>query len=364
LAQPWYALPPIAYQIGSASDGAAQVAESAPSPLNVAYPITFYSDATDAESATPIAIRAGERATADIVLHAVPALRLRVRRPIPPAAADSQARTRPFVAVRLRKKAFGNYIDIPTAMIAGVPGSTDVTAIAPGKYELIVIVNGPEGRSEMRQDLDLQGNTELDDNQNAVALASVSGVLRLDGSARENIPATLISFRDAESGQAWSTRVNPDGQFELSQPLPPGKYEIALSAQNMYIRSVRASGARVRGREIEIASEPVKLTLIGGQGLTSVDGVALRDGKPQPGAMIILVPENPEGKDALFRRDQSDSDGTFTLRSAVPGKYVVIAVRNWDFAWQDPETLRRLMPGGQPVDVQPGGKYQISVQVQ
>ena len=36
------------------------------------------------------------------------------------------------------------------------------------------------------------------------------------------------------------------------------------------------------------------------------------DGKPLAGAMILLVPEDAEMNLPKFRRDQSDSDGTFT----------------------------------------------------
>ena len=47
--------------------------------LDVTYRITFYADAVDGESATPIQLHPGERANADITLRAVPAAHLIVR---------------------------------------------------------------------------------------------------------------------------------------------------------------------------------------------------------------------------------------------------------------------------------------------
>ena len=75
-------------------------------------------------------------------------------------------------------------------------------------------------------------------------------------------------------------------------------------------------------------------------------------------------PEKPAGQEILFRRDQSDSDGTFTLPSVVPGRYVVIALERWGIRWLDPDVLRTYTPQGQAIEVQPNGKYKVTVQVQ
>ena len=41
------------------------------------------------------------------------------------------------------------------------------------------------------------------------------------------------------------------------------------------------------------------------------------------------------------RRDQSDSDGTFTLANILPGKYVLMAIENgWDLEWMNPSVLK------------------------
>lgn len=58
------------------------------------------------------------------------------------------------------------------------------------------------------------------------------------------------------------------------------------------------------------------VTIVGGQ--TVVEGVAKRDGKGAPGAMIVMVPKDPEMNGELFRRDQSDLDGTFSLGPSFP----------------------------------------------
>jgi hypothetical protein len=67
----------------------------------------------------------------------------------------------------------------------------------------------------------------------------------------------------------------------------------------------------------------------------------------------------------LVRRDQSDSDGTFSLPNALPGKYTVVAIENgWGLPWLKREVMQPFLRDGQPVEVTAGGRLKISVEVQ
>src|SRR6185436_20729955 len=92
----------------------------------------------------------------------------------------------------------------------------------------------------------------------------------------------------------------------------------------------------------------VSLRVVGGT--ADVNGLAQRAGKGAAGAMIVLVPKNPEANRELFRRDQSDLDGTFTFRSVIPGAYTAIAIENgWDLDWSKPAVLLRYAARGQNI---------------
>ena len=68
--------------------------------------------------------------------------------------------------------------------------------------------------------------------------------------------------------------------------------------------------------------------------------------------MVVLVPKNPEGNRDLFRRDQSDLDGTFVFHRVVPGSYNVVAIENgWDLDWAQPEIIAAYAKRGVPVQV-------------
>jgi hypothetical protein len=99
--------------------------------------------------------------------------------------------------------------------------------------------------------------------------------------------------------------------------------------------------------------------------MAQITGFVLRDDKPFAGAMVVLVPQDPSADWLLFRRDQSDSDGTFALPAVLPGHYSAIAIENgWDLDWASPAVLQPYLKNGTPVEVTGEGKMSINVQLQ
>ena len=68
--------------------------------------------------------------------------------------------------------------------------------------------------------------------------------------------------------------------------------------------------------------------------------------------MIVLVPKDLTTIDGLARRDQSDSDGSFSLRDVIPGQYTLVAIEDgWPLDWMQPAVIGRYLPGGVAVTV-------------
>jgi hypothetical protein len=88
------------------------------------------------------------------------------------------------------------------------------------------------------------------------------------------------------------------------------------------------------------------------EGVVTVEGFVTRGNKPASGIMVVLVPNDPQIHVDLFRRDQSDSDGSFVLRRVIPGTYTLVAVEDaWDFVWNQPGTLNHYIQHGQNLTV-------------
>jgi len=347
-----------------------QKGNAAPAPppnptLDVAYPITYYSGATDSNEATPITLKMGERATADLTLMPVPAVHLRVSLPGSGGETNKAVNHGPR-NIMMSQEVFGTYQAMVFAQQAEVaPGQVELTGIPPGRFDMKIQTFGktPVTREEQ---VDVTGDAAINAPATASQPLTVVGTVTMDGRALPR-PAFIRLWRRG-SGDPLSGQVSAKGDFEIHQDhVVPGKYEVAVfGIPGAAVRTIRATGVQIVGQSVAIQNGgTVRLNVDLAQGLGEISGTATRDGKPVSGAMIVLVPQDYENNGTLIRRDQSDSDGTFTLRAVVPGKYTVLALENaWDLEWLSPSVLTPYMAGGTPVDVAAHQKYDIKLNAQ
>jgi hypothetical protein len=94
-------------------------------------------------------------------------------------------------------------------------------------------------------------------------------------------------------------------------------------------------------------------------GSVDVEGFAKKDGRSAAGVMIVLIPSDRNDNE-LFRRDQSDLDGSFLLRNVIPGKYSAVAIENgWDLEWGRPEVLAQYLAKGVSVMISSSSRGSI-----
>jgi hypothetical protein len=332
--------------------------EQSHSPLDVAYPLTYYPGVKEANGATPLVLKPGEQAAADLALTPLPAVRLRIHMEhIDPSQG--------FGADLAQRGLGGQTIPVPIATASGPnKGDIDIVGIAPGEYVVSVMVPGKQPLN-WKQTVELSDNLEIN-GATGPPLSSLSGAVTVDGQ-----PAPIqgqVSLRKQDSKESLGASIGPNGEFDLAPgTVEAGVYEVSVSnVPKAAITAITATGARVEGQTVTIGgTAPVRLAISMSAGLGSVTGVALLEGKPQAGVMVVLVPENPENNAPRFRRDQSDSDGTFTLANVVPGKYTVLALANgWDLEWGKAAVLQPYLAGGETVEVAATSKHAVKVKVQ
>ena len=361
-ARPWYAQNVRMPKRSSTSDSEARSTQDALA-LDVTYPLTFYPDAADSADASPLLLKPGEKATADIALHATPSLHLRIRTGETRPGGDVLGR---MVFPQISQRIFEGYLDAvfnaPDSWAA--PGVIEISGLAPGHY--VVEINDKGGERGWYRELDLTGDTEI-------TAADGPRFVPLDGSivfdnGRRPPRESSIQLSNPETGETFRSDIDEKGSFDFrSDDVRPGRYLVALeNANGFFLYKLSATGAKVAGHTLEISGATgVHISAVASYGAGQVDGTALREGEPFAGAMIVLVPQDPANNSALFRRDQSDSDGTFTLANVVPGQYSVIAIANgWDLEWANPTVLQPYLKDGEIVQVPLDGKLQIKVQIQ
>jgi hypothetical protein len=310
--------------------------------LDVAYPVTYFDATTEEGSATPIVLAGGSREEANISLHAVPALHIRVESPDRPDRAG--------IAPNLQQTVFGMPEGFEGAGISGdrQNGVMEIAGIAPGHCELT------HGDPPRIVDLDLASSQDVDPNAGSAALV-VTGSLRMASGAPLTGEQTITLARmDGGTGQSIFATQAHRGQFTFDA-VPAGQWAVMATGDGTAIPVVGISGGggvQRAGNIVTLRDRGANLVVTLSDAATRVEGFARKDGKGFAGAMIVLLPRNPAQWKALTRRDQSDSDGSFALQNVAPGEYAVVAIEDgWEIDWTSPEAMARYLPAGTSVTV-------------
>jgi uncharacterized surface anchored protein len=343
VAEPWYAMHRSSIrshnQSASAtdSDGAADPSAA----LDVAYPVTYYDSTTDESSAARIVLAGGSRVEADVTLHAVPALRIQVNTPRKEDGSIARA--------ELRQTVFGTVVGAESAgfLDSLQTGATEFNGVAPGHYELA------QGDPPHIVQMDATVSQQVDPSLGTPTVA-VRGFLRTSSGAPLADDCTLtLDPVDGAQSQSSVQGVCVRGAFSFPSVRAGGWQLSVESAGKLLSVASIAIGGQVRpGNVITVSDKPLSVVVAVSQSSTRLQGFARRDGKGVAGVMVVLVPRQMTALDALARRDQSDSDGSFSLRDVAPGDYTVVAIQDgWQLDWAQPQVIGRYLPGGVAVTV-------------
>jgi hypothetical protein len=354
-ARPWYA-GNIGYATFSRGGATTTQRIDPPAILDMAYPITYSGDTADPAAAQPIVLTEGGEVTSQIDLHAAPAVHISV--PVPEAVPNSVPPRRMVSQLELTEIGPGDVrLKVQAQFGLAPPGyakesEEQISGIAPGVYRLQRGEGGLQVTSEEQLIVGVGG---------AAAVTPVAGV-RVQGKVVYDgvLPKQNITLQMTGEGKQAYSQIQKDGSFVFPTLLQPGHYQIALSDDDelLMVRSIATGNpARVQ-RVLEVPNggpNPQEVTVTIGRNSTSeLSGVAMRDGRPVAGAMVLLVPAASD-QGAPIGRDQSDSDGTFSIRGVPAGHYTLLAIDPGnggdpaDLPYQDAAVLKPYLAHGQPV---------------
>jgi protocatechuate 3,4-dioxygenase beta subunit len=346
-AKPWYAVHPPASG-AEGTDLPATVDRS----LDVAYPATYYGDTTDPDQAPPIPLKGGDHLQIEIRLAPVPAVHLRFR-----VSNDGHAFSMPM----LRRKAFDSEEYIPSDGLLSIsPGVYEMTGVPAGQYS--VHLGGASGQ-RTQSHVDVVNDGQELDIANSEPVNSVKATVQILG--QKELPSQLqIGLSDGHRNVVASQTPDAKGEVHF-EDVEPGKYTVLAwgSSKAYAVTRVSLQGADMPGHTLNVAAgSPLNISITLATGTANVEGVASRGGKGTAGAMIVLVPDDPENHRELFRRDQSDLDGSFSLPNVIPGTYTILAIENgWDLDWSRPAVIMQYAKHAQMLKV--SSQVQGSVRV-
>lgn len=337
--QPWYAIHPASSPENS--DGGAEASANVDRTLDVAYPLTYYENTTEADGATPIRINGGEHLQVEMHLNPVPALRLIFHIPMGP---DHR-----ILFPQVQQPGFDGFINVQGTPRFVSPGVVELGGIPAGRYNVRI-----QGQNNVTQlnGMEISKDGEEIDTSSAERLGSVkvSVAVPAEPTIPKGLSVALLQGRTFTDG--FHT-VSAKGETEFAQ-VPAGNYALRVfgGGKQYTIVSISADGVEIKGHSITVpaaASATVSVTVAAG---VEVQGVVKKAGKPFAAAMVVLVPRDVAGNRDLFRRDQSDLDGTFSLRAVIAGSYTLVAIEDgWDLDWSRPEIIAAYVKRGHPIAV-------------
>ncbi len=332
--------------------------ENPPSELDVTYATTYYADTIDPAAASPITITEGSSANVQITLRAVRAVRARI----------SGYETKPNTGVFVNASEVGpggqTIFGGGGGSSVNANGEIELMGVAPGHY-ILSVQTVAQGHSEAlgTRAVDLTSSATVD--MSGVSKTSISGHIVFEGTERPG-GQTNLAFVESGGQQGLQAIVEANGSFTtIDNPLTAGRYTIELpNRSGFYLKSIEVKGAKFSQGELDIPDgASVQLSLVAAKGLTPINGIAIKDEKPVAGAMVLLLPQDLNRTD-LIRRDQSDSDGTFTLPDVAPGRYTAIAIDDGsNLEYQEPSVIKPYLNLGQAVNVSGQNDSKLKVNV-
>ena len=327
--------------------------ESPPPPaeLNVAYPVTYYGDVTSPEAASAIQVDFDARVEVHMNLHPVPALHLTLD------GAENNDKQRSSVTLSVLGPG-GTLLNVPT----GSSGPNDLMGVAPGKYVITHHSRWNENQSTALGEQTLALNSDSTVHLNEGVKTSVKGKIVADGPLPERMAVLLESV---ENSNHASGLIQSDGSFIMPEVLP-GRYDMRLAnAPQLYMQSVVVKGAEYSKGALQIsAGEQIEVTITTARGLTSIGGIAVKDGKPVAGAMVLAIPRDDRYGNYI-PRDQSDTDGTFSLMFAPPGRYTVLAIEDGrGLEYANAKVIEPYLASGRVIDVPLPSETILNIEVQ
>ncbi len=361
-----------------------QGGEGASDPLDVAYPVTFYPGAESEATAQPIALQPGEQAEADFALHAVPAVHINI--PVENG-----------IAPGLTAPAFGTALPLGMGAMRQQQAAGDEAslvfsmAVAPGVYSMR---RGAEATA-----IDATGAVTVPAPSAELPAAPLSGRLAMaDGSPLPAATTLHLFPGDAGGGNSsgltgaffgqrgggfaggggrlggrggnpglarrpLQVTVGADGSFAL-EAVGPGDYHLDISAGQAGTLVVTAAAiAGAQGSSVQdlpafhMGTEPVMLAATVALATSSVSGrVMTASGRAESGDMVLLVPQDPAAT-MLYKQEESNSDGSWSIAGVTAGVYRVLAIRDgWSLAWRKPEVLSRYLGSAGSVTVPVNGR--------
>ena len=319
------------------------------------YVTTYYPNETSPEQATPVVVKPGDEAQANLSLSRVPAHNISGTINEFPASKASDKEEEGYRFVMAIRE--GTTSPAGMALIPKDSSSFKINSVPSGKYKIVATQAGMESGSYGSKEVTVDSSdvTGVVIPVNSAGSSHITGVVRTESEAKLDYSKLLVVLapqaganeqtdEDTASDYAYAFRagggyaeIKKDGSFKMDLAPSPKSYQAVLTARGSGFEDWFTSKVLIGGKEVpdsgfkaaEAQRGPMEI-IISNKGATLEGNASDAQQKPFSNAEVIAIPSDPKLRKRfdLLHTTTADTQGHFKFRGVRPGDYVVFALED------------------------------------
>ncbi len=267
---------------------------------------------------------------------------------------------------RLNAQAYSTGIDLRTGHFA-------FPEVAPDEYRLTAVLNDGKRYLTAEEAVDVKANVRNEAAPTLAPVPRVSGTVAQAPPSQDGNIAYMsgnhqIYFEPVDAQQAMPqtmATLEKDGSFKLPVGLPSGHWRVHVNGLIGYVKSMQVDGNDASPSDFVIApGAPHTIQIAMGSDFGELDVTVEGASGAQAGMGVVAIAD--DGKriaDGSTKNVMVQQDGVSRINMVEPGRYLVFALPQhlgWLLA-QDEVLIEHFRDRGRSVDVEAGGKAQVTV---
>ena len=318
------------------------------------YVATYYPNEMSPAQATPIVLKPGDEAQANLSLSRVPAHNISgtiTRLPAAKASDNEKEGYRFITAIRE-----GSPFPMGMAFIPKDSSPFKISSLPAGKYKIMATQTGAGSGTYAYKEVTVDSSdvTGVVISLSSATSSHFTGTVHTDGEAKldysklfvllapqaganEQADEDMTSESYALPATGGYAEVKKDGSFKMDLAPSPNSYQVVLTARGSGLEDWFTSKVLIGGKDVsdsgfkaaEAQRGPMEI-VISNKGATLEGNASDAQQKPFSNAEVIAIPSDPKLRKRfdLLHTTTADTQGHFKFRGVRPGEYVVFALEN------------------------------------
>ena len=331
------------------------------------YMPTYFPGTADPNNAAQVEVGAGALVSGlNFTLSKTPALHIRGR------IANNPSDVRRPIQIYLTTRNtvfFGALRGTP----ADSRGNFDIRGVAPGQYWLNAPATDGTQTYTARVAVDV-GRSNVENV--AIFFGSplfVPGGIRIEGNTQQDLSNVQVSLQPYDPGSilftAPATAFAKEGNSFQLRNVQADVFDVRVTGlpDGFYVKSIKCGDTDVLANGLDFTKGVTDLLdVFLSPNAALISGVVQNPNtsQPAPGAMVVLVPQEKERRDQqqYYRTANTDQNGTYTLKSVVPGEYKLFAWEDIEpGAYMDPEFLKPVESKGEALTLRESDRKSVTI---